>query len=145
MTATTPQTIELVGVFAHLLGAWYPEDYVVAAIDGVRGAAAKRALVVAGFGSGSVHLYDSARVSAIGASIYEQRTPMQRAGAAVSGAITEQGVLAGEYLVEADAGASIIAVLCSEPGLVDDAGQVLGAHGARMIRYYGANTITDLI
>ncbi len=30
-------TIELVGVFAQLLGAWYPKDHVVAAIDHASG------------------------------------------------------------------------------------------------------------
>jgi hypothetical protein len=144
MADAESRTIPLLGVFAQLLGAWYPKDYVVAAIDGSQGEPAKQALVTAGFGSNVIYLHDSARVLQIGTTIYEQRSPMQRAGAAFARAVTDEGLMAQEYVDEAKRGASVIAVLCSEPRLVAQAQQVLGAHGARRIRYYGATAITDL-
>lgn len=144
MADSESRTIPLLGVFAQLLGAWYPKDYVVAAIDGSQGEPAKQALVTAGFGSNAIYLHDSARVLQIGAAIYEQRSPMQRAGATFARAVTDEGLMAQEYVDEAKRGASVIAVLCSEPRLVAQAQQVLGAHGARRIRHYGATAITDL-
>ncbi len=144
MPSSESRTIPLLGVFAQLLGAWYPKDYVVAAIDGSQGERAKQALVSAGFGSNAVYLHDDARVLQIGTTIYEQRSPMQRAGAAFARAVTDEGLMAQEYVDEAKRGASVIAVLCSEPRLVTQAQQILAVHGARRIRYYGATAITDL-
>ena len=66
MTATASRSIELNGVFAQMLGVWYPRDYIVAAIDAVEGAAAVDELLAAGFGSNSIHLHESALVCAIG-------------------------------------------------------------------------------
>jgi hypothetical protein len=144
-TSTPPsQRIELSGLFAQMLGVWYPKDYVVAAIDAADGPAAVEALLAAGFGSNAAHLHNSARVCQIGAAIYEQRTPMQRAGAAFSRAVTDEGLMAQEYFEEAKAGASLIAVRASEPPLADEARRILAAHGARRMRFYGDRTITDL-
>jgi len=49
-----------------------------------------------------------------------------------------------DYFEEAEAGASLIAVLAPEPRLVTEAGRILASHGARRIRFYGDLTITDL-
>jgi hypothetical protein len=49
-----------------------------------------------------------------------------------------------EYCKEAEAGASLIAVLAPEPRLVSEARQILASHGARHMRFYGDTTITDL-
>jgi hypothetical protein len=49
-----------------------------------------------------------------------------------------------EYFEEAEAGASLIAVLAPEPRLVAEARQTLASHGARRMRFYGDLTITDL-
>jgi hypothetical protein len=57
--------IELTGLFAMLLGVWYPKHYVLAAINATDGAAAVEALLSAGFGSNSVRLEDSAGVCRI--------------------------------------------------------------------------------
>ncbi len=143
---TTPgsERIELRGLFAQMLGVWYPKNYVVAAIDATAGAAAVKALLSSGFGSNSIHLHDGPGVCQIRAAIYEQRTPLQRAGATVTRALTDEGLLSQEYFEEAEAGASIIAVLAPEPRLVTEAGPILEAHGARRIRLYGTKTITDL-
>jgi hypothetical protein len=80
----------------------------------------------------------------IRAAITEQRTPLQRAAATVSRALTDEGLMSQEYFEEAKAGASLIAVLAPEPRLVTEARQVLAAHGARHMRFYDSKCITDL-
>jgi hypothetical protein len=143
-STAAPERIELKGLFTMMLGVWYPRNYILAAIDPTEGAAAVKALLAAGFGSNSVRLDDGARVGQIRAAIYEQRTPMQRAAATVSRTLTDEGLMSQEYFEEAEAGASLIAVLAPEPRLVTEAGQILAAHGARHMRFYGDKTITDL-
>ena len=143
-TTADSERIELKGLFTMMLGVWYPRNYILAAIDPKEGAAAVEALLAAGFGSNSVRLDDGARVGQIRAAIYEQRTPMQRAAAAVSRAVTDEGLMSQEYFEEAEAGASLIAVLAPEPRLVTEAQQILAAHGARHMRYYDDKCITDL-
>jgi hypothetical protein len=144
MSTAPSQKIELNGLFAQMLGVWYPKDYVVAAIDAAEGPAAVDELLSAGFGRNAIHLHDSARVCQTGAAIYEQRTPLQRAGAAFSRALTDEGLMAQEYFEEAKSGASLIAVRASEPPLAATARQILASHGVRRMRYYGDKTITDL-
>jgi hypothetical protein len=138
------EKVELKGLFSMMLGVWYPKDYLLAAIDPTDGAAAVKALLAAGFGSNSVRLEDGARVGQIRAAIYEQRTPVQRAAAAVSRALTDEGLMSQEYFEEAEAGASLIAVLAPEPRLVTEARQILAVHGARHMRFYDDKCITDL-
>lgn len=143
-STAAPETIELKGLFAMMLGVWYPKNYILAAIDPTQGAAAVKALLSAGFGGNSVSLEDGARVRKIRAAIYEQRTPMQRAGAAFARALTDEGLMSQEYFEAAEAGASLIAVLAPEPRLVTEARQILAAHGARHMRFYDDKCITDL-
>jgi hypothetical protein len=138
------EKIELKGLFAMMLGVWYPTNYVLAAIDPAKGTAAVKALLSAGFGSNSVRLDDSASVRRIRAAITEQRTPLQRAAATVSRTLTDEGLMSQQYFDEAEAGASLIAVLAPEPRLVTQARQILASHGARHMRFYGDKTITDL-
>jgi hypothetical protein len=138
------ESIELKGLYSMMLGVWYPKNYIVAAIDTTAGQAAVKALLSAGFGGNSVHLHEGARIGQIRAAIYEQRTPMQRVGSAVSRTVTDEGLMSQQYFEEAEAGASLIAVLAPEPPLAEQARQILAAHGARHMRFYGAKTITDL-
>jgi hypothetical protein len=139
-----PERVELKGLFTMMLGVWYPMHYILAAIDPAEGPAAVKALLAAGFGSNSVRLDDGARVGQIRAAIHEQRTPLQRGAAAVSRTLTDEGLMSQEYFEEAEAGASLIAVLAPEPRLVTEAKQILGAHGARRMRFYDNKSITDL-
>ena len=143
-TGRAAEKIELNGLFAQMLGVWYPKDYVVAAIGDEDGTAAVEALLAAGFGRNAVHLHDSERVAGLGAAIYQQRSPLQRAGAAISRAVTDEGLMSQEYIEDAQSGASLIAVRTSEPGLVEEARRVLSAHGAWRIRFYGDRSVTDL-
>lgn len=138
------ERVELTGLFTHMLGVWYPKHYILATIDPTDGAAAVKALLSAGFASNSVRLEDSAAVRRIRAAIYERRTPLQRAGATVSRTLTDEGLLSQDYFAEAEAGASLIAVLAPEPRLVTEARQILASHGAWHMRFYGDKTITDL-
>src|SRR5512133_910900 len=105
------EKVELQGLFALMLGVWYPRNYIVAAIDPREGAAAVEKLLSAGFGSNSVRLEDSTRVARIRAAITEQRTPLQRAASTVSRTLTDEGLMSEQYFDEAKAGASLIAVL----------------------------------
>jgi hypothetical protein len=144
-TATAAsERVELKGLFTMMLGVWYPRNYILAAIAPAEGAAAVKALLAAGFGSNSVRLEDGAGVARIRAAISEQRTPLQRAAAAVSRALTDEGLMSQEYFEAAEAGASLIAVLAPEPRLVSEARQILAAHGARHMRFYDDKCITDL-
>jgi hypothetical protein len=138
------ERVELKGLFTQMLGVWYPRHYILAAIDPGQGAAAVKALLSAGFGSNSVRLEDGAFVSQIRAAIYEQRTPLQRAAASASRALTDEGLVSQEYFEEAEGGASLIAVLAPEPRLVTEARRILAAHGARHMRFYEDKYITDL-
>ena len=143
-STATSERVELKGLFAQMLGVWYPRNYILAAIDPTQGAAAVKALLAAGFGSNSVRLEDGTRVGQIRAAINEQRTPMQRAAASVSRALTDEGLMSQEYFEEAEAGASLLAVLAPEPGLVTEARRILALHGARHMRFYDDKCITDL-
>ena len=69
---------------------------------------------------------------------------MQRAAASVSRALTDEGLMSQEYFEEAEAGASLLAVLAPEPRLVTEAQQILAAPGARHMRFYDSKCITDL-
>ncbi|HEX6107284.1 MAG TPA: hypothetical protein VFZ26_16980 [Gemmatimonadales bacterium] len=144
-TAPAPsERVELEGLFSMMLGVWYPRNYILAAIAPTAGAAAVKALRAAGLGGSSVRLEDGVRVGRIRAAIYEQRTPLQRAAAAVSRALTDEGLMSQEYFEAAEAGASLIAVFAPEPRLVGEARKVLAAHGARLMRFYDDKCITDL-
>jgi hypothetical protein len=143
-STAAPERVELEGLYAQMLGVWYPRNYIVAAIDPTQGDAAVKALHAAGFGGNAVRLDDGARIGQIRAAIYEQRTPMQRAAASVSRAVTDEGLMSQEYFEEAEAGASLIAVLAPEPRLRTQARQILAAHGARHLRFYDDKCITDL-
>ena len=141
-TTADSERIELKGLFTMMLGVWYPTHYLLAAIDPAKGPAAVEALLAAGFDSNSVRLDDGARVGQIRQAIYEQRTPLQRAAASVSRALTDEGLMSQEYFEEAEAGASLIAVLAPEPRLVTGARQILATHGARHMRFYDSKCIT---
>ena len=144
ISAAPSETIELTGLFAMMLGVWYPRNYVVAAIDLPDGQAAVNALLSAGFGSNAVRHEEGARVLQIKEAITVQRTPLRRAAVNVSAALIDEGLMGQQYFDEAEAGASLIAVLAPEPRLVSHAREILALHGARRIRFYGDKTITDL-
>ena len=60
-----------------------------------------------------------------------QSQPLQRAAASVSQALTDGGLISQEYFAEAEAGASLIAVLAPQPRLLTRAGgsSRLAGHG----------------
>jgi hypothetical protein len=138
------ERIELTGLFTMMLGVWYPRGYVVAAIDPAHGHKAEKALLEAGFGTNAVRHEPGSRVLEIRETITNQRTPFQRAAVNVAVALTDEGMLSQHYFDAAEMGASVIAVLAPEPGHVNTAKEVLAAHGARRIRFYGDKAIIDL-
>lgn len=143
-STASSERIELTGLFAMMLGVWYPRNYVVAAIDHSDGVEAVQALHSSGFGGNAVRHEPGARVLEIKEAITVQRTRLQRAAVNVSVALTDEGMMGQQYFDEAEAGASLIAVLAPEARLVDEARQILASFGARRMRFYGDKTITDL-
>jgi hypothetical protein len=136
--------LELNGMFARMLGVWYPKDYVVAAIDARAGEAAVQDLLAGGFVGDDIHLHDSLRVLGSVAAIYGMGTRLQRDGAPFTGALSDEGLLRQEYLDEAGAGASLIAVRAAAPALVEQVRGILATRGARGIRLYGDGSVTGL-
>ena len=136
--------LELNGIFARMLGVWYPMGYVVAALDARDGVAAVETLLAAGVAGDGIHLHDSLRVLGSVAAIHGRGTRLQRDGAAFTGALSEEGLLRQEYLDEASAGASLIAVRAAEPAQVDQVRRILAAQAARGIRFYGDGFVTAL-
>ena len=136
--------VELNGVFARMLGVWYPKGYVVAALDAGAGVAAVEALLAAGVAGDGIHLHDSLQVLGSVATIPGRGTRLQRDGATFTGALSDEGLLRQEYLDEAGAGASLIAVRAAEPARVEQVGRILAARAARGIRYYGDGYVTAL-
>ena len=134
-----------VGVFAGLLGAWYPKDYVVGVIDDLDGAErAAEELRRVGFPAADVRLFPSEEVIGALGVIQAQRNVFQRMGAALQREMTEEGAANKEYNADARAGRHILTVLAVEPEEIERARKVLVAHGARRIMHYKKYTITDL-
>jgi hypothetical protein len=136
--------LELNGIFARMLGVWYPMGYVVAALDARVGVAAVEALLAAGIPGDGIHLHDSLRVLGSVAAIHGRGTRLQRDGATFTGALSDEGLLRQEYLDEAGAGASLIAVRAAEPAQVDQVRRIHAAQAARGIRFYGDGFVTAL-
>jgi hypothetical protein len=136
--------LELNGMFARMLGVWYPMGYVVAALDARAGVAAVEALLASGVAGDGIHLHDSLRVLGSVAAIHGRGTRLRRDGATFTGALSDEGLLRQEYLDEAGAGASLIAVRAAEPAEVDQVRRILAAQAARGIRFYGDGFVTTL-
>ena len=135
---------ELNGMFARMLGVWYPRDFVVAALDAGAGPGAVDDLLAAGVGDDHIHLHDSLRILGSVAAIHGGGTRLQQEGGSFTGALSDEGLLRQEYLDEAGAGASLIAVRAAEPAQVDQVRRILAARGARGIRLYGDGSVTAL-
>ena len=77
-----------------------------------------------------------------------QRTPLQRAAVNVSAAVTDEGLMGQQYFDEAEAGASLIAVLAPEPRLVTEAREIVsfprGAAHQVLRRQDGSLTYEDI-
>ena len=140
----TADGLELNGMFARMLGVWYPMGYVVAALDARAGVAAVEALLAAGIAGDDIHLHDSLRVLGSVAAIHGRGTRLQRDGATFTGALSDEGLLRQEYLDEVGAGASLIAVRAAVPAEVDQVRRILAAQAARGIRFYGDGFVTAL-
>jgi hypothetical protein len=134
-----------VGVFAGMLGAWYPRDYIVGVIDDIDEAErAAEELRRVGFPEADVRLFPSEEVVEGLRMIDAQRNLFQRVGAAIQREVTEEGAANKEYDEEARAGRQILTALAVEPEEIERARKVFVAHGARRIMHYKKWTITDL-
>ncbi len=102
------EKVELQGLFAMMLGVWYPR------FRQQRGPPRRRRPCSPDSRSDHRAAYTAAA----------RRRP-----------ITDEGLMSQQYFDEAEAGASLIAVLAPEPRLVTEARQILASPGARrMIR-----------
>jgi hypothetical protein len=135
---------ELNGMFARMLGVWYPTDYIVAALDAAAGRGAVEDLLEAGLDEEAIHLHDSLRVLGSVSANHRRGTRLQQDGAPFTGALSDEGLLRQEYLDEAGAGASLIAVRAVEPAQVERVRLILAGRGARGIRLYGDGSVTVL-
>ncbi len=134
-----------VGVFAGMLGAWYPRDYIVGVIDDIDEAErAAEELRRVGFPEADVRLFPSEEVVEGLRMIDAQRNLFQRVGAAIQREVTEEGAANKEYDDEARAGRHILTALAVEPEEIERARKVFVAHSARRIMHYKKWTITDL-
>ena len=136
---------EHLGVFAGLLAAWYPKDYVVSVVDDLDEAEqAAEALRQAGFPAADVRLFRSEEIVGALRAIAANRNVFQRIGAAIQRELTEEGAANKDYDADALAGRHILTVLAAEPDEIERARKVLVEHGARRIMHYKRWTITDL-
>lgn len=134
-----------VGVFAGLLGAWYPKDYVISVVDDIEEAErAAEALRQAGFPEAEVRLFRSEEIVGALREAAAHRNVFQRIGAAIQREITEEGAANKEYDEDAMAGRHILTVMAVESEEIERARKVLVEHGARRIMHYKKWTITDL-
>jgi hypothetical protein len=136
---------ERMGVFAGLLGAWYPKDYIVSVVDDFDEAErAAEALRKAGFPAADVRLFRSEEIVGALRAIGAHRNVLQRIGAAIQREVTEEGLANKEYDEDAMAGRHILTVMAVEAEEIERARKVLVEHGARRIMHYKRWTITDL-
>lgn len=137
--------MEHMGVFAELLGAWYPKDYIVSVIDDVNeGERAAEELRQVGFPASDVRLFRGEEVVGALKAISAHRNVLQRLTAAIQREVTEEGLANKDYDEDAMAGRQILTVMAVKPEEIDRAREVLVAHGARRIIHYKKWTITDL-
>lgn len=127
---------------ATALGSYYPENYVVAAVDDP-GAAMKalEALRKDGFADAAAAICPGPDFIRNWAAFVAQRGPLERLADLFPG---EEQSAVEEYLAEAEGGASFVTVLAPSPDERNRARDLLKQHGGHTMRYYGDRTITDL-
>jgi hypothetical protein len=127
---------------ATALGTYSPRHYLIAVFDDpFRAAAAVTALHDGGFADSSAAICPGAQFLANWADFVRRRGPLERL---IDLYPSEETAALGDYLAEAERGASFVTVhVMAQPDITRarDLLEPLGAHG---MRYYGDLTITDL-
>ncbi len=128
-----------------LLGEWHTENYLAAVIDDLADAERATAeLQQAGWAPTDVRLFRGKPTAQKIDTIAEHRSAPTRIAAAVRGASSEEGPISELYEQEAEQGHQIVAVYADNEEQMERARQILAAHQAHAIEYFGSWTITDL-
>ena len=150
MSDQPEERIKETGVFAHLLGVWYPTHYVVGVIEDPveadrAGDALRAAWREAGAPEDAVQVFHAADAREGIRRTEGFYGPGKRALAAMShGVGSEEGVADQDYQAAVSKGHSILTVLAPTPDAVERAHGVLARFGARHMRHYGPHVVTDL-
>lgn len=133
---------EATNPLATALGVYAPTHFVVAVFDDPATATkAQAALRTAGFADAAVELCPGAQFLHNYRDFVAHRSLAER----VEGLFpSEEQAAANEYLAEAERGASFVTVHAPERADRERAHEILAAHGAHGMRYYGDRTITNL-
>ena len=133
--------IEMPPFMDDLFGTWYPKDFVVAVInDPTQAGRAAAALREQGLDPDDVHLVTGPEALAWDARFRAQMHPVKHfAAMLLSG--SEEGIMEDRYLREAQEGHSFALVrfetLDENSPRAQTVREVLQAHDARMVTYYG--------
>lgn len=134
--------VEFSGPTATLFGSYYPRGYVVAVLDDpARAEAAVAELRAAGFPEREARVWSGQAVMDQHGAYVEQHRIRYRIGDLFP---SEEKEALGEYLAHAERGGSFVTVHAEEGDQQRRAADVLHAHGATGVRFYGAHTISDL-
>ncbi len=131
--------------FTHFsLGSWDPVDCLVSVIDDPAEALqAVDDLRAAGFVEDDVRLFLGQEVVDHDRDIMNHRSSLKNVVYMLSN-ISDETVMAQEYLDEARQGHQILAVHASDVGRVKQASASVVRHHAHRVRYYGRWTVSDL-
>jgi hypothetical protein len=123
-----------------LFGTFYPTGYIVAVTDARDDAEAAQAeLVQAGFTE--LRIWSAAEVQERHQAFLDQRSLLQRIGSAVA---ADEKLVLDEYLQSAQDDHTFLTVHIPNADQVNQARDILVAHHAHQVHYYGAVGITDL-
>jgi hypothetical protein len=123
-------------------GRLYPENDILAVVeDQATGDQALRALQQAGIPARDMDIMDAAWFLEVGRAFRERRSILQRLAALLA---AEEGTYTAEYEEEARQGHPLLVVHAADRATAERIGHVLRGHGARRLRYYARNTVTDL-
>jgi uncharacterized membrane protein len=146
--APAPEAGEPIGPEGPLhrsFGSWYPTDFVVAlADDAAQAEGAAAALEGAGFPRGEIDYHDSEQVLEQVEAFRREEGRAQRAAGQGQERLSSVGQVAQRYREAAQRGDAVVAVRAASPDLVEAAGRVLRAQGAREIYHFGRRTVADL-
>jgi hypothetical protein len=130
------------GPFGVSFGTYYPEGYIVAAVDSAETAEqAVAELRGAGFTEGDVRTYSGQMVVENHEAFQRQRSVLQRIESAFA---SDEKEAVDEYIEEARRGRHFITVRAPDEEQIERARQVLAATGAYKMHHYGPSVMTDL-
>lgn len=123
-------------------GVFNPTHFIIAVLDDeARAERTEAALQDAGFAPHDVRFVPGREVLSVELTYKHTKGVLAKLAGLFP---AEEQAAVNEYVAEAERGAFFLAVRAPERGQRTTARGVLKTHGARAMRYYGENTITDL-